>query len=69
MNQLMEELKQQKEGFLQKAPQEVIDKMNQATAELLESGVATGLKEGEKVPDFVLQDALGNDVQLYEELK
>lgn len=45
------------------------EKMAKATQELIDSGVATGLKEGEKAPNFTLQNALGVDVTLYDELK
>lgn len=42
--------------------------MAQATKELEDSGVAQGLKEGDKVPDFKLPDATGKTVSITEEL-
>ncbi|WP_243387307.1 peroxiredoxin-like family protein [Bacillus kexueae] len=66
---LVEELRRQREGFLQKAPEEMKETMARATEELINSGVATGLKEGEKAPNFTLPNATGENVTLYDELQ
>ncbi|MGG4491178.1 peroxiredoxin-like family protein [Metabacillus idriensis] len=68
MTTLIEDIKAYKEAFKQKAPEEKQKLMAQATKELEDSGVAQGLKEGDKVPDFKLLDATGKTVSITEEL-
>ncbi|WP_404469500.1 peroxiredoxin-like family protein [Sutcliffiella horikoshii] len=69
MSTLLEEIKAYKEVFKQKAPEEKQRLMAQATKELEESGVAQGLKEGERVPDFTIPDATGKMVSIKDELE
>ncbi|MBO2944338.1 AhpC/TSA family protein [Paenibacillus sp. F411] len=66
---LTAELTKAREGFMANAPQEVLDSVEAATKELIESGVATGLQVGEEAPDFVLPNAAGNQVSLYKQLE
>jgi peroxiredoxin len=66
---LTEELSKVRENFFEKAPEDVKASAAKANKELFESGMATGLKEGEKAPDFTLTNAAGKEVSLYEELK
>jgi peroxiredoxin len=68
MNLTME-LAKVKEGFLARAPKEVVDSVESATKELINSGMATGLQEGEIAPDFLLPNAVGEKISLYEQLK
>ncbi|QFT89619.1 Putative peroxiredoxin bcp [Bacillus sp. THAF10] len=68
MSTLLEEIKTYKDVFKQKAPEEKQKLMAQATKELEESGLAQGLKEGDKVPEFNLPDASGKMVSITEEL-
>ncbi|MCA0972223.1 AhpC/TSA family protein [Halobacillus litoralis] len=66
---LKDELKSVREKFFSKAPEHVTNNVNQATNELIESGAATGLKEGDQAPDFTLENASGESITLSEELK
>ncbi|RSK27631.1 AhpC/TSA family protein [Bacillus sp. HMF5848] len=68
MNLTME-LAKVKEGFLARAPKEVLESVESATNELINSGMATGLRVGEKAPDFLLPNAIGEKVSLYEQLQ
>ncbi|WLR42157.1 peroxiredoxin-like family protein [Bacillus carboniphilus] len=65
---LLEDIKSFKEKFKQNAPQEKQELMKRATEELEKSGVAKGLKEGERIPRFQLSDATGRMVSIDEEL-
>lgn len=64
MNTLLEEIKAYKDQFKQKAPAEKQRLMAQATQELKESGVATGLAVGDQAPLFELPHADGTEVGL-----
>ncbi|WP_044339399.1 peroxiredoxin-like family protein [Rossellomorea aquimaris] len=66
---LTNELKEVRERFFANAPEHVKESVEKATKNLIESGVATGLKEGDIAPDFTLVNAAGERVTLSEELK
>ncbi|UII57559.1 AhpC/TSA family protein [Cytobacillus spongiae] len=66
---LTTELTEIKNRFLAKAPEEVIESVTKATNELLEAGVGSGLKVGDKAPNFTLPNTRGESVQLFDELK
>lgn len=68
MNLTME-LAKVKEGFLSRAPKEVVESVELATEELIHSGLATGLRVGEKAKDFILPNAIGERISLYEQLE
>lgn len=61
-------LDQAKEGFIATAPEEVQLALFRHIKEQQESGIAFGLKEGDKAPNFTLTDPLGKQVNLYDEL-
>ncbi|MGD1898286.1 MAG: peroxiredoxin-like family protein [Phormidesmis sp.] len=64
---LSSQLKDYQNGFLQKAPQDAVKTMSQATTELSESGIVNNsLKVGDKAPDFTLPDPTGKPVKLSE---
>ncbi|XQY92921.1 peroxiredoxin-like family protein [Metabacillus sp. HB246100] len=65
---LLNDIAAYKEAFKQKAPEEKQKLMAQATKELEESGVAQGLKQGEKIPNFQLPSATGETVSIKDEL-
>ena len=69
MTTLLEEIQKFQEGALKEIPAETLDSMFQATKELVESDIAKVLKVNEQAPDFILKDATGIDITLYEELK
>ena len=69
MTTLLEEIQKFQEGALKEIPAETLDSMFQATKELVESDIAKGLKIDEQAPDFILKDATGTNITLYEELK
>ncbi|MEE4241028.1 MAG: hypothetical protein V2I36_06155 [Desulfopila sp.] len=67
---LPEALRRQKENFLQKAPEEVVNLMEKATAELSQSGIVRNcLKAGDKAFDFALEDSQGKIITLQETRK
>lgn len=66
---LTTELTQVKERFLARAPKDVLESVELATQELVDSGMAMGLQVGEEAPDFLLPNALGQQVSLYEQLE
>jgi hypothetical protein len=55
--QMHKQFKEYLESFRKKVPQEQQELMNRAIEELEASGVATGLRKGQKAPDFTLPDA------------
>ena len=62
---LQQKLDDYKKQFQAKAPPDKAKLMGKATAELKESGIlANVVKEGERAPDFSLNDADGNPVSL-----
>ncbi|GGD13440.1 peroxiredoxin-like family protein [Pontibacillus salipaludis] len=66
---LKDELQAVREKFFSKAPEHVTNNVTQATNELIESGMASGLAEDDIAPDFTLENASGEFVTLYDELK
>ncbi|MEM6453428.1 MAG: peroxiredoxin family protein, partial [Cyanobacteria bacterium P01_D01_bin.105] len=53
--------------FLQKAPEEAVNVMQKATADLELSGIVNNsLKVGETAPDFTLPNAVGKEIKLSE---
>jgi hypothetical protein len=54
-----------REGFEKEAPAESLKIMHKATADLRASGIMAGvLGEGQRAPDFTLDDSHGNPVSL-----
>lgn len=70
MSKLMEDISKFREGFNQSVPKD-IQAIIQGAIEGLEASdiSSSALKEGDKVEDFVLGDALGKEVSLYKELE
>ena len=69
MQPLAEQLAAQKEGFLKKAPPEVVEIMSGAMAKLRASDVIDrALKAGDTAPLFELPDATGATVALQQRL-
>lgn len=66
MTSLLEDIRAYKEKFKQKAPKEKQETMAKATQELKDSGIALGLKTGDKAPQFTLPNASGQLVSLNE---
>lgn len=64
LNTLLEEIKAYKEQFKQKAPAEKQRLMAQATQELKDSGMASGLVIGDQAPMFELPHADGTQIDL-----
>lgn len=63
--ELSTQLKNYQNGFLEKAPQEAIETMFKATANLEKSGIVNNsLKVSEEAPDFELPDATGEKMKL-----
>lgn len=66
---LPEALRKQKEGFLEKAPADIVSVMNEAKENLSNSGILQEcLQKGEHAPDFTLEDGFNNKINLQEEL-
>lgn len=63
-----EQLFQVKEMFIKEAPDEVQASVFRHIQEQTESGIEFGLKEGDKAPNFILDNPLGKPVNLYDEL-
>ncbi len=67
---LQAQLEQRQAEFAKMAPAELIAAANNSVDELAASGIVEqAIGQGDKAPDFVLPDALGNEVTLYEQLK
>ncbi|MDX8365765.1 peroxiredoxin-like family protein [Cytobacillus sp. IB215665] len=66
---LAEQLKAYNENAVKKMPEEVLNKMVQATTDLAQSDIAKGLEIGDHAPDFTLSDPTGKELNLYEQLK
>jgi len=61
---LQEQMDAYKKSFVEKAPQEVLDTMQQAKEELKNSGILDRtVKVGDKAPDFSLRNTRGEVVQ------
>ena len=66
---LQDKLDAQKKEFESSAPKEALETMHRATEDLRKSGIMDQvIKNGDKAPDFTLNDAYGNSVQLKERL-
>lgn len=65
---LKEQLEQQKAGFITRVPAEVQEEILRLIQEQQQSGIDFGLKEGAKVPNFMLTNPLGEQITLYDEL-
>ncbi len=62
---LTDELKNQKNKFLKVAPPETVAIMEKATEDLATTNIlTTSLKDGNKAPDFKLENGEGNTVHL-----
>ena len=69
MQALADQLAAQKEGFLKKAPPEVVEIMTGAMAKLRASDlIDKALKQGDTSPLFKLPDATGQPVSLEDRL-
>ena len=69
MQALADQLAAQKEGFLKKAPPEVVEIMTGAMAKLRASDlIDKALKQGDTAPLFKLPDATGQPVSLEDRL-
>jgi len=70
MSRLLETIEGYKEEFRKKAPAEVQEVMLKATKKLEDASLSkNALKVGDKVADFKLPNAVGNDVSLFETLE
>lgn len=65
---LKEQLEQAKAGFIARVPVEAQTQIFRHIAEQKQSGIVFGLKEGDKAPNFVLTNPLGEVISLYDEL-
>jgi len=66
---LQQKLAAQREKFESSAPSEAVEIMHRATEDLRQSGmVERAVKEGDKAPDFTLNNAYGKPVQLKKRL-
>ncbi|MBB3125441.1 peroxiredoxin [Paenibacillus rhizosphaerae] len=65
---LTEQLEEATQQFKVNTPIEAQIKLSQMIEELQETGIASGKQPGDKAVDFKLQNALGQDVILFEEL-
>ncbi len=62
---LQQQLEEQKQATVAKAPAEVLTLMGEATTQLKQSGIENGAhKAGDKMPDFNLPNAKGKTVSL-----
>ncbi len=67
---LQDKLDAYKKGFLKKVPEDALSIMQQATADLNQSGILDQtIKVGQKAPDFELENVDGKNVVLSELLK
>lgn len=63
--ELQQQIQAFQKEFLPKVPPGVLATMQQATADLVQSGIAErSLREGAKAPDFVLPNVRGETVKL-----
>lgn len=66
---LPEALRRQKDSFLEKAPEDVVTVMSQATDNLSNSGILQNcLQVGEQAPEFSLNNPSGTTYTLSDEL-
>jgi len=65
LTQMLEEAKSQ---FVAQTPADIHMEMFRMIREQQQSGLSSGLVEGAKAKDFVLKNALGQEISLYEEL-
>ncbi|WP_240416428.1 peroxiredoxin-like family protein [Paenibacillus periandrae] len=65
---LTQALAEARQGFIAHTPLEIQTKMFRQIRELQESGIAYGRQEGQKAKDFILKNALGEPVNLFDEL-
>jgi hypothetical protein len=65
---LTQALAEAKKEFIAHTPLAIQTEMFRQIRELQESGIAYGRQEGQKAKDFTLKNALGETVNLYDEL-
>lgn len=65
---LTQTLAEARQGFIAHTPLEIQMAMSRQIREQQESGNTYGLQEGQKAKDFTLKNALGETVNLYDEL-
>ncbi|MCR8632723.1 peroxiredoxin-like family protein [Paenibacillus radicis (ex Xue et al. 2023)] len=65
---MREQLDQSKKAFIANAPEEVQSEIFRHIRKQQQSGIALGLKEGDKSPNFKLTNPLNDQVILYDEL-
>ncbi|MCD1258974.1 AhpC/TSA family protein [Paenibacillus athensensis] len=65
LTQMLQEAKAQ---FVAQTPADIHMEMFRMIREQQQAGIASGLAEGTKAKDFVLKNALGQEISLYEEL-
>ncbi|GAB1154571.1 peroxiredoxin-like family protein [Paenibacillus illinoisensis] len=65
---LTQDLAQAKQAFIANTPLEIQAEMFRQIQEQQESGIAYGRQEGQKAKDFTLKNALGETVNLFDEL-
>jgi hypothetical protein len=60
---LKDELKKISKQFKENAPADILEKIEKSIAELAEGKILeTSLKVGDKIPDFILSNALGQNI-------
>jgi len=65
MGELADKIREFQETVGSTYPQDVVGVFQQATADLVATGIAArSLKEGERAPDFSLRDVKGEEVTL-----
>ncbi|OCT13648.1 alkyl hydroperoxide reductase [Paenibacillus pectinilyticus] len=65
---LKEQLEGTKAGFIAKVPADAQAEIFRHIKEQQQSGIVFGLKEGDRAPNFILSNPIGERVSLYEEL-
>lgn len=65
---LTQDLAKAKQAFIANTPLEIQAEMFRQIQEQQESGIAYGRQEGQKAKDFTLKNALGDTVNLFDEL-
>jgi peroxiredoxin len=68
MNQLAKDLASIQENMKANSPVEVWNMIEQSIKDVQAGGIAAGLSAGDKAPDFTLVNAVGEKVNLYDEL-